>query len=150
VRASGRRTLLLSFTIMNLFILNGTCGSGKSSVSQFLVDNHNFLCISCDKLIREEKNKNGIAPKYNSATIYTKYFDELLALPHNTNVIIDSIFTEADINHFIELLPSFSITLFHIILYPKYSIAYKRTQERTCFKAHRVVVWVNSPTRLAV
>ncbi|MEI7631723.1 MAG: ATP-binding protein [bacterium] len=45
---------------MILLGLSGTNGSGKDSLAQFLVEEHNFLFVSSSDLLREEARKRGL------------------------------------------------------------------------------------------
>ena len=127
---------------MNIIILNGTCGSGKSTVTQYLVENYSFYSFSCDNIIKQEKAKTGISYEYNSESIYSKYSDLLSTNLDKEYLIIDSIFIDNDLSRFLLYVPKSITNIFHIVLYPQYEIAYMHTQERTCFIHKTEEYWV--------
>jgi predicted kinase len=122
----------------NLIILNGTCGSGKSTIANELKD---YFVINGDDIIREIKEKEGKAPEYNSDIVFFEYQRRMnIGFKQKRKIVINAVFDEFDINKLIKQNSDADIK--HIVLLPRLDVAIKRTELRTCFTSITPKYWV--------
>ena len=116
-----------------LLIINGTCGSGKTTVATLLSQQYGIPYIDVDFTIKSIKDQTSLTPAYNSIEVYNKLMDELQNIKSKV-VVIASIFLSKDFIVLKSLISYLDFNMFHILLKPDFETAICRTQERTCFK----------------
>ena len=132
------------YGIKNVFLLNGTCGSGKTTISKYLNQKDDkYLIIDGDRVIEILKYKMGIKYKYNIDELYSEILSQIIiGIALGKIIIINYIFSVIDYNKFKEKVIKKNIKPKMIILKPDMEIAYKRTQERTGFANKTEKKWV--------
>ena len=128
---------------VKILLLNGTCGSGKSSTAEELVKSHGFAAIDGDNAMRIVESKLGErrvgfeSPEFLEEI--TKEIDILSAVGRK---IVISTVVEKEIQQYKNIFESKGMDYRIILLKPSYEVAVKRTQTRTCFTSVTPEVWV--------
>jgi broad-specificity NMP kinase len=127
----------------NIILLNGTCGSGKSTIAALLSKIPNFQCINGDEVISYLNHHIGKKPEYNDDSIYYEYKKLIHKnLNKSTTFVLNSIFCISDYYRLLPYINIFDKNPLHIILHPNLSIAIERTKNRTCFNTITPEYWV--------
>jgi predicted ABC-type ATPase len=128
---------------MRLVLFNGTCGSGKSTISDILVREYSFIKINGDEIIKRIKDETGKKIEYNSIYIYEEYMKILNTYKvKDEMIIIDTVFTKNDLRAFDLYLEREKIKRIHVLFRPQIQIAIQRTQDRICFPKKTPEYWV--------
>jgi predicted ABC-type ATPase len=126
-----------------ILILNGTCGSGKTTIAKQISELFCYYHIDSDEIIKLIKEKTGIRPEYNSKEIYQEYYNIIKEKWENKiSIVLSSVFIDDDLKNFI----SFSNGNYffrYFILFPTVDIAIKRTKKREFFSSITPEYWVN-------
>ncbi len=126
-----------------LIILNGTCGSGKSSVGKRLADKFDYYHIDADVIIKELNEKTAKRIEYNSDEIYSVFLDQIdKYLSAKRNIVLSCVFTYEDYARFSGILAEKDIDFLFIILFPEPDTAIQRTKTKTCFNSITPEYWV--------
>jgi cytidylate kinase len=115
----------------NIIVLNGTCGSGKSTVAELLVGK-GFLAIDGDCVMQTVKHKRNI-----KKVDFSDMFDEIAAeidilSLFSKNLVLSHVILPEDMDKFIEIFESRKMRYQFILLKPEYQTAVERCQTRTC------------------
>lgn len=125
----------------NIIILNGTCGSGKSTVAEIL-ESKGFLAIDGDCVIQVVKHKKNI-----KHVDFREIFDEItceidiLSLFTKTIVLSDVIIPD-DLDKCIKIFETRSMEYKFFLLKPDYQIAVQRCLKRTCHTSITPEYWI--------
>jgi len=130
---------------VKILLLNGTCGSGKSSIADELMKFHGFLAIDGDCVRQVQKYKLGPERKWvNNAPEMIeeigKEIDILSAV--GSEIVISTVVEPDDLPKYISLFESKGMDYRIILLKPDYETVVKRTQTRTCFGSITPEYWV--------
>jgi len=128
---------------VKVLLLNGTCGSGKSSTAEEFVKSHGFLAIDMDCVMQVVQHKLGIRPSNNAPEMVAeaaKEIDILAAV--GDKIVVCAAVEPKDIQKFKDVFESKGMDYRIILLKPRYEVAVKRTQTRTCFGSVTPEEWV--------
>jgi predicted ABC-type ATPase len=124
--------------IYEILILNGTGGSGKTTVSKHMYSENDCFIIDGDIVLEmvREKTPEGIV--YNSNEVYNEFIDEILiGIAFNKKVILNHIFSKEDYQRFYKKLQEKNVKPIMVILRPDIEIAINRAQGRTTYIKNR-------------
>jgi gluconate kinase len=133
-----------SLTDVQVIIINGTCGSGKSSIAEWMEERYNYKAIDGDCVMQVVKHKlNPAKTEYNLDEVLSEimYEIEILSL-YSQNIVLSHIILPEDINRYINLFESKKIRYKFILLKPDFDTALNRCQTRTCHKHITPEYWV--------
>ena len=129
---------------ITLILLNGTCGSGKSTTAEELLKSHGFLAIDGDCVLQVVRHKLGLKHvDFDSNEVFEeicKQIDILSAI--GNKIVITHIVMPNDLQKYKNLFLSKGINFRVILLKPRYEIAVERTKTRTCFGSITPEEWV--------
>ncbi|WP_160692310.1 AAA family ATPase [Clostridium sp. C2-6-12] len=127
-----------------VIVLTGTCGSGKSSSAEILMEKHGFGVIDGDCVMQVVKHKLGVNKiQYNEPPMYREIenqIDILLAL--KKDIVISNIVTTQDIQIYRKIFKQRALNYKIFLLQPQYAIAIARTKARSCHKSITPEEWV--------
>jgi shikimate kinase len=124
-------------------ILNGTCGSGKTSISKCFYTEQEQFIIDGDRVIEIAREKHKEKYEYNSNEVYNEIIEEIIiGKALNKKIILNHIFSKDEFIKFSVKLFENKIRPIMVILRPTVEIAYSRTQERTSFRNKTERKWV--------
>jgi len=128
----------------HIILLNGTCGSGKSTTAEELVKNHGYLAIDSDCTRQVIKHKLGInSIDFDSNEMLEEIGREIDILSaFGRKIALSHIVMPADIHKYISLFESRCMTYQVILLKPNYETALSRTKTRTCHTSITPEEWV--------
>lgn len=125
----------------NIIILNGTCGSRKSTVAELLIDK-GFLAIDGDcvmQVVRHKKNIKQVA--------FCDMFDEIaseidILSIFSENIVLSHVILPEDLDKFIEIFEARKMNYKFFLLKPDYQTAVERCKTRTCHTSVTPEYWV--------
>jgi|GEM_PF-16201 len=126
----------------NIVVLNGTCGSGKSTVAEKLMQK-GFLAIDGDCVMQAVKHKIGAAVHFQDAAMVEAiaYALDVLSI-YGNNFVLAHVLMPEDINKYIEIFEARSLTYQFFLLKPEYETAVARCQARTCHTSVTPTEWI--------
>lgn len=125
----------------NVIVLNGTCGSGKTTIAELLVD-MGWLAIDGDCAIQSLRHKKGTNQyAWNEVINEIACEIEILSL-FSKNIVLSHIVLPEDFNKYIELFESRNIKYKLILLKPEYQTAVERCRIRTCHTSITPEKWI--------
>ena len=114
-----------------ILIINGTCGSGKTTVAEILQEN-GYLAIDGDCAIQSIRHKKGIK-QYEWDELIKEIACEIDVLSFfGENIVLSHVVLPEDIEKYIEIFEKRNMEYKFILLKPKYQTAVERCQTRTC------------------
>jgi len=125
----------------SLVILNGTCGSGKTSVAECL-QSDGYLAIDGDCAIQALRHK-----KATKAYEWHELIDEIAAeidilTFFNSNIVLSHVVLRGDVPSYLSMLASRGLRYKHVLLKPDYQTAVARCQTRRCHAEPTPEVWI--------
>ncbi len=115
----------------NIIVLNGTCGSGKTTIAESLAD-RGWLAIDGDCAIQSLRHKKG-TKQYEWKELINEIACEIDILSlFSNNIVLSHIVLPEDIIKFVEIFNTRNIEYKFILLKPKYQTAVERCQLRNC------------------
>lgn len=125
----------------NIIVLNGTCGSGKTTIAELLA-NKGWLAIDGDCAIQSLRHKKG-TKQYEWIELINEIASEidLLSLFSN-NIVLSHIVLPEDVIRLIELFKTRNLMYKFILLKPQYQTAVDRCQLRTCHTSITPEKWI--------
>jgi len=127
-----------------VIVLTGTCGSGKSSTAEMLMEKHGFDVIDGDCVMQVVKYKYGTNKiEYNSSEMYeeiAKELDVLIGL--QKNIVISNVITFKDIDIYRKIFTERDLNYKIFLLQPSYTVAVARSKTRTCHTSITPEEWV--------
>lgn len=115
----------------NIIVLNGTCGSGKSTIAELLADK-GWLVIDGDCAIQSLRHKKG-TKQYEWNELISEIAFEIDVLSFFCkNIVLSHIVLAEDYKRYIELFESHNIKYKMILLKPEYQTAVERCKTRIC------------------
>ena len=131
---------------VKVLLLNGTCGSGKSSTAKELVRTHGFLALDADCVAQVLKHKLGVQ-KYNVEVDSPEFLEEIakeidILSAVGRKIVVSTVLMPEGLQKYKEIFESRGIDYRYILLKPNYETAVARTQTRTCFGSVTPEEWV--------
>ena len=125
----------------NIIVLNGTCGSGKTTVAELLA-NKEFLAIDGDCAIQTLRYKKG-TKQYEWSELIEEIVCEIDILSlFCENLVLSHVVLLEDFEKFIEMFKSRNLQYKFILLKPEYQMAVERCQTRTCHETVTPEQWI--------
>ena len=133
-----------SLTDVQVIIMNGTCGSGKSSIAEWMEERYNYKAIDGDCVMQVVKYKLNLAKTdYNFDEVLSEIMNEIEILSlYSQNIVLSHIILPEDINRYINLFENKKIRYKFILLKPDFDTALSRCQTRTCHNHITPEYWV--------
>lgn len=127
-----------------VIVLTGTCGSGKSSTAEILMQKYRFGVIDGDCVMQVVKHKLGAHKiEYNAPQMYKEIENQLdILLVLKKDIVISNIVTTEDIEIYRKIFNQRALNYKFFLLQPKYASAIARTKARTCHKSITPEEWV--------
>ena len=127
-----------------LLILNGTCGSGKSTIAEELMQHHGFAAIDGDCVLQAAKYKrNGEKIAYNADEAINEIAQEITVLAaFGDRIILSHIILPEDWPRYAALFTQLKLRFRHILLKPDIETAIARCSLRTCHKSVTPEYWI--------
>ena len=125
----------------NMIVLNGTCGSGKSTIAEILL-RKGFLAIDGDCVIQAAKHK-----KRTEQVDFGKIADEtaseidILSM-FGDDFVLSTVILPEDLDKYIEIFQSRNLKYRLFLLKPEYQTAVVRCQSRTCHSSVTPEYWI--------
>jgi len=124
-----------------VIVINGTCGSGKTTVAEILQD-RGYLAIDGDCAIQSIRYKKG-TKKYEWNELVDEITQEIDILSlFGENIVISHVVLPEDLAKYIEIFETRNIEYKFILLQPEYQSAVERCQTRTCHDNITPEVWI--------
>ena len=125
----------------NIIVLNGTCGSGKTTIAELLADK-GWLAIDGDCAIQSLRHKKGTKQyEWNELINEIACEIDILSL-FCKNIVLSHIVLPQDLKMFIEQFESRNLEYKLILLKPEYQTAVERCQIRTCHTSITPEKWI--------
>ena len=125
----------------NVIALNGTCGSGKSTIAEILTDK-GFLAIDGDCVIQAVRHKTG-RKQYEWSELIDEIACEIDVLSmFGENIVISHVILPEDLDRYIEMFKIRNLKYKFFLLKPDYQTAVKRCQTRTCHTSITPEYWI--------
>lgn len=126
-----------------IIILNGTCGSGKTTIAEELMKKHGYYAIDGDCVIQSVKHKIGTqAPdwrlkvEFNSDEILSEIAAEIDYVSlFSSRIVLSHVILPQDIDRYIRIFTERNLEYRFYLLRPAYEEAVARCQIRTCHKS---------------
>ncbi|MHB1454958.1 MAG: AAA family ATPase [Saccharofermentanales bacterium] len=125
----------------NIIVLNGTSGSGKSTVAEILAE-QGFLAIDGDCVIQTVRHKNN-RKQYEWEELIAEIAHEIDILSmFSPNMVISHIVLPEDMDRYIEIFERRNLKYQFFLLRPEYQTAVERCQSRTCHASVTPEYWI--------
>jgi len=127
----------------NIIVINGTCGSGKSTVAELLVK-RNFSAIDGDCVLQTVKHRlSQKSIHFQEPCIFDEiaYEIDILSM-YGDNFVLSHILMPEDMGKYIEMFNARNLTYRFILLKPDYEIAVERCRTRTCHRSVTPEQWI--------
>lgn len=125
-----------------IIVLNGTCGSGKSTIAMELMKHYGYYAIDGDCVNQTVKYKIGSEnPNFNSKVQFNS--DETLSeiafeidyiSLYCNKIVLSQVILPQDIDRYINIFKERNLNYYFFLLRPSYEEAVVRCQSRTCHK----------------
>jgi gluconate kinase len=128
----------------NIIVLNGTCGSGKSTVASELMKNHGYYAIDGDCAMQSIKHKLGISKvEFNSHEMFDEIAREIDILSaYSRNIVLSQVILPEDIKQYKRIFSERKMSYHFFLLKPDYDVAVSRCNTRTCHKSITPEYWI--------
>ena len=125
----------------NVIVLNGTCGSGKSTIAEILV-RKGFLAIDGDCAIQTVKHKKGTTQvNFDEIAAETASGIDILSM-FGDDFVLSTVILPEDLDKYIEIFQSRNLRYRLFLLKPEYQTAVARCQSRTCHGSVTPEYWI--------
>jgi len=126
----------------NIVVLNGTCGSGKSTVAEVMAQ-RGFMAIDGDCALQSARYKRN-GEKIDYRDVVEEIADEIdLLSMYSENIVLATIIHPEDIDQYKKMLQDRNLNYRFVLLKPRYEVLLQRCQERTCHKNVTPEYWIN-------
>jgi len=124
----------------NIIVLNGTCGSGKSTIAEILADK-GFLVIDGDCVIQSVNHKTGIKRvDFNEMADEIACEIDILSM-FGDNFVLSTVILPEDLDKYIGIFQLRNLKYRLLLLKPDYQTAVERCQTRTCHASVTPEYW---------
>jgi len=125
----------------SILVLNGTCGSGKSTIAEILAS-QGYLAIDGDCVIQVVKHKMG-SKQVALADLVPEVACEidLLSL-YGERFVLSHVITPAEMAAYVTLFRERNLAYRFVLLKPDYATAVARCQSRTCHTSVTPEYWI--------
>jgi cytidylate kinase len=125
----------------NIIVLNGTCGSGKSTIAEILAEK-GFLVIDGDCVIQVVKHK-----KKTTQVDFNEMADEIaieidILSMFGDGFVLSTVILPEDLDKYINIFQSRNLKYRLFLLKPEYHTAVERCQTRTCHTSVTPEYWI--------
>jgi gluconate kinase len=125
----------------NIIVLNGTCGSGKSTIAEILLK-RGFLAIDGDCVIQVVKHKKR-ATQWDFHEIAAEIAVEIDILSmFGDDFVLSTVILPEDLDKYMEIFRSRNLKYRLLLLKPEYQTAVVRCQSRTCHSTVTAEYWI--------
>ena len=125
----------------NVIVLNGTSGSGKSTIAEILL-RKGFLAIDGDCVIQVVKHKKGTTQvDFNEIAAEVANEIDILSM-FGDDFILSTVILPEDLDKYIEIFQSRNLKARLFLLRPEYETAVVRCQSRTCHASVTPEYWI--------
>ena len=125
----------------NIIVLNGTCGSGKSTVAEVFAG-RGYLAIDGDCVIQSVRHKTG-RKQYDWNELIEEIAFEIDVLSmFGENIVLSHVILPEDLGKYIEIFESRNMNYGFFLLKPEYQTAVERCQSRTCHETVTPEYWI--------
>ena len=125
----------------NIIVLNGTSGSGKSTIAEILAEK-GFLAIDGDCVIQVVKHKKGTTQvDFNEIAAETASEIDILSM-FGDNFVLSTVILPEDLDKYIEIFRSRNLKYRLFLLRPEYQTAVERCLSRTCHASVTPEYWI--------
>ncbi|MCL2361422.1 MAG: AAA family ATPase [Defluviitaleaceae bacterium] len=127
----------------DIIVLNGTCGSGKSTVAEILV-RRSFYAIDGDCVIQTLKHKKGVEKvSFQELAFYDEVGHELDILSmYGNRFVLAHVLKLEDMERYTKVFKSRNLRYHFFLLKPRYEVAVERCQTRTCHTSITPEQWI--------
>ena len=125
----------------NVIVLNGTCGSGKSTIAEILLKK-GFLGIDGDCVIQVVKHKKRTTQvDFNEMVDETAREIDILSM-FGDDFVLATVILPEDLDKYIEIFQSRNLKYRLFLLRSEYQTALVRCQSRTCHASVTPEYWI--------
>lgn len=125
----------------NVIVLNGTCGSGKTTIAELLVGK-GWLAIDGDCAIQSLRHKTG-RKQYEWKDLIDEIICEIDVLSlFSKSIVISHVVMLEDFENYIQKFESRNLRYKFILLKPEYKTCVERCQTRTCHTTVTPEQWI--------
>lgn len=125
----------------NIIVLNGTCGSGKSTIAEILAEK-GFLVVDGDCVIQSVKHKKGTKQvDFNEMADEIASEIDILSM-FGDNLVLSTVILPEDLDKYIGVFQSRNLKYRLFLLKPEYQTAVERCQSRTCHASVTPEYWI--------
>jgi cytidylate kinase len=125
----------------NIIVLNGTCGSGKSTIAEILAGK-GFLVIDGDCVIQSAKHKKSIKQvDFNEMADEIACEIDILSMLGD-NLVLSTVILPEDLDKYIGIFQSRNLKYRLFLLKPDCHTAVERCQTRTCHASVTPEYWI--------
>ena len=124
-----------------IIVLNGTCGSGKSTIAEILLGK-GFLVIDGDCVIQVIQHKKGTTQwDFNEMADETASEIDILSI-FGGNLVLSTVILPEDLDKYIGIFQSRNLKYRLFLFKPDYRTAVERCQSRTCHASVTPEYWI--------
>ena len=125
----------------NIIVLNGTCGSGKSTIAEILLKK-GFLAIDGDCVIQAVKHKKGTTQvDFGEIADETASEIDILSMLGD-DFVLSTVILPEDLDRYIEIFQSRNLKYRLFLLKPEYRTAVERCRTRRCHASVTPEYWI--------
>ena len=125
----------------DILVVNGPCGSGKSTVAELMVQ-RGFLAIDGDCALQSARyRRNGEKVDYRGLVEEIADEIDLLSL-YSSKMVLAAVIHPDDIEQYKKIFAERNMTYRFILLKPEYGVVLQRCQTRTCHEKVTPEYWI--------
>lgn len=127
-----------------LIILNGTCGSGKSTIAEELMKGYGYAVIDGDCMLQAVRHKlGGNKVEYNSGEALDEIAHEIdILAAFGNKIVLSHIILPEDWDRYKAIFSWRELRYRHILLKPDIDTVISRCNTRTCHKSVTPEYWI--------
>ena len=127
-----------------VIVVNGTCGSGKSTVAWELMQHHGYYAIDSDCVVQSVKHKLGmekVSPNAPEALAEMAYEMDVIRL-YSDKIVLAQVILPEELSWYEQFFAQRHMTFHCFLLQPTCDEALARCQTRTCHPQPTPEYWV--------